>query len=206
MQFVTSDTHFFHQELLGQNDFAPRPFNSLAEEHLVLVNAWNARVGELDTVYHLGDVALLNHMRPVKDAYQKTLAILSALHGHIVLVKGNHDTRDMLKFLAKNNYDLADGHPKFVFHDVGLIVKAHHHQFFLTHYPMMFGKTDSSINLHGHIHHYSVAVPENINVGVDSADLDYLMQTERPAWGTPLSLDELDIIIQRKHDAFAKGR
>ena len=132
MQFVTSDTHFFHQELLGQNDFAPRPFNSLAEEHLVLVNAWNARVGELDTVYH--------------------------------------------------------------------------HQFFLTHYPMMFGKTDSSINLHGHIHHYSVAVPENINVGVDSADLDYLMQTERPAWGTPLSLDELDIIIQRKHDAFAKGR
>lgn len=101
---------------------------------------------------------------------------------------------------------LSDGKPKYEFEDVGRIIKANHHQFFLTHYPMMFGQTPSSINLHGHIHHYSVPVQENINVGVDSADLDYLMADERPAWSTPLTMNEIELIIQRKHDDFAKRR
>ncbi|MDR3190053.1 MAG: metallophosphoesterase [Lactobacillaceae bacterium] len=206
MEFFIADTHFFHAELLTSRNFSPRPFDFLEEEHPAMIQAWNARVGELDTVYHLGDVAMLNHIKPPKEAYALTLELLMQLNGHIVLIKGNHDTRDMLKYLTKHNPLLSDGLPKFSFNDVGVIIKANHHQFFLTHYPLMFGRTDSSINLHGHIHHYSVGVQENINVGVDSADLDYLMTNERPVWGSPLNLAEIELMIQRKHDAFAKGR
>lgn len=71
---------------------------------------------------------------------------------------------------------------------------------------MILGQTQNSINLHGHIHHTMVAIPENINVGVDSADLDYLPADKKPIWGSPLSLEEVEVIMQRKHDDFAKRR
>jgi len=206
MQFFIADTHFFHAELLTSQHFSPRPFNFIEEEHPAMIAAWNARVSPTDTVYHLGDIAMLNHVKPPKHGYQLTLDLLNQLNGQIVLIKGNHDSRDMFKYLAAHNPVLEDGRPKFIFHDVGIILKANHHQFFLTHYPMLFGQTASSINLHGHIHHSSVPIQENINIGVDSADLDYLMTDERPTWGSPLNLTEIELMIQRKHDDFAKRR
>jgi calcineurin-like phosphoesterase family protein len=206
MEYFISDTHFFHEELLTSNNFAPRPYTDLAEEHAGMIKAWNDRVADKDTVYHLGDIAMMNKIKPVTRAHELVLEILMQLNGHIVFVKGNHDSRAQIKFLEAHNPLMADGKPKFTFHDVGLIMKANHHQFFLTHYPMMFGQTPSSINLHGHIHHYMVNIPENINVGVDSLDLDYLVNDERPVWGTPLSMAEIELIIQRKHDDFAKRR
>lgn len=206
MQYFTADTHFYHENLLQSQHFSPRPYNYLADFHTGMIKAWNERVTDDDIVYHLGDVALLNQIKPAKQGFELVLEMLQQLHGQIQLVKGNHDSRDMIKFLTKHNYQLANGNDKFVFHDVGLIIKANRHQFFLTHYPLMFGQTVSSINLHGHIHHNMVNVPENINVGVDSLDLDYLMADERPTWGTPLNLGEIELMIQRKHDDFAKRR
>ncbi|MCM0583002.1 metallophosphoesterase [Weissella diestrammenae] len=206
MQYFISDTHFFHAELLTSQHFSPRPFTHIEAEHLAMMTAWNEQVKPTDTVYHLGDIALLNGIKPARKGYQMVLELLYALNGHLIFIKGNHDTRDLFKFLSVHNQILADGQPKFVFHDVGIILKANHHQFFLTHYPILFGKTQSSINLHGHIHHASVPIQENINIGVDSADLDYLTALERPPFGTPLSLKMIERIIQRKHDAFAKMR
>lgn len=204
MQYFISDTHFFHAELLQSKHFSPRPFDFLEEEHPAMISAWNARVGEKDTVYHLGDIAMLNHIKPVNQGYELVADILGQLNGHIIFIKGNHDTRDLIKYLSKHNPILDDGQPKYAFHDVGVLVKANHHQLFLTHYPMLFGQTQNSINLHGHIHHSMVNIPENINVAVDSLDLDYFFEDERPVFGTPLSLDEIAILIQRKHDDFAK--
>ncbi|MFR4253687.1 MAG: metallophosphatase [Weissella confusa] len=206
MEFFTSDTHFFHEELLQSNNFAPRPFDFLADEHPAMIKAWNDRVGETDTVYHLGDIAMVNHVRPARKGHEMIAEILEQLNGHIVIIKGNHDSRALFKYLAAHNPVLSDGKPKYEFEDVGRVIKANHHQFFLTHYPMLFGQTPSSINLHGHIHHTMVAIPENINVGVDSTDLDYLMADERPVWSTPLNFNEIETIIQRKHDDFAKRR
>lgn len=204
MDYFTADTHFYHEVLLQSKNFSPRPYDTIADLHAGIIAAWNARITDDDVVYHLGDVAFLNKIKPVTAGYQMVLEILQSLHGQIQLVKGNHDTRNFLKFLAKHNYKLPNGKDKFVFHDVGLILKANGHQFFLTHYPLIFGQTQNSINLHGHIHHSMVNIPENINVGVDSADLDYLFTNERPAWGSPLNLAELEAIIRAKHDDFAK--
>lgn len=204
MNYFTADLHFFHEQLLQSEHFSPRPYDNLKDEHQGLQEAWNSRVTEQDTVYHLGDLAFLNKIKPVKKGYQALFELLLTLHGQIVLIKGNHDTRDLFKFLQHQQFVLADGRPKFEFHDVGMILKANHHQFFLTHYPLILGPTASSVNLHGHIHHSQVAIGENINVGIDSADLEYLQVDERPIWGAPLNLAEIEIILERKHHQLSK--
>lgn len=200
MKFVTSDTHFYHDSLLGMNDFAPRPFENVAAMNESIIDHWNEKVGENDVVYHLGDIALY-FVKPPKKAYQAVLEILNQLHGHLVLIKGNHDSRAFFKFLANHNYDLA-GKPKFEFHDVGVLLKYNHRQYYLTHYPMMLGIAPQIINLHGHIHHYAVPVKENINVGIDSPELDYL--SHRPQFGAPLNFDEVEEMIEKKFEVLAK--
>lgn len=198
MEYFTADLHFFHEQLLQSEHFSPRPYDNLQDEHQGLQQAWNTRVTENDTVYHLGDLAFLNKIKPVKKGYKALYELLLSLNGQIVLIKGNHDTRDLFKYLQNQHATLSDDRPKFKFHDVGMIVKANHHQFFLTHYPLILGPTASSVNLHGHIHHSQVAIAENINVGIDSSDLEYLNSDERPTWGTPLNLTEIEMILDKK--------
>lgn len=85
---------------------------------------------------------------------------------------------------------------KFTFIDVGLILKLNHYQLFLTHYPLLVGPSKNRVNVHGHIHHSSVNSPWNINVGVDSADIDYLIN--KLPFGTPISEKNLFKIIEAK--------
>ncbi len=146
MKFCTSDTHFFHDNLLGTNKFAPRPFNNVNEMNQTIINNWNDKVGENDIVYHLGDIALY--------------------------------------------------FTKFQFHDVGVLLKYNHRQYYLTHYPLMLGIAPQIINLHGHIHHYSVPIKENINIGVDAPELDYL--ENKPKFGAPLNFHEIEEIVAQK--------
>ena len=91
---------------------------------------------------------------------------------------------------------LPDGRMKFTFIDVGLILKLNHYQLFLTHYPLLVGPSKNRVNVHGHIHHSSVNSPWNINVGVDSADIDYLIN--KLPFGTPISEKNLFKIIEAK--------
>ncbi len=161
MQFVTADTHFLDEHLLGIDDFAPRPFLTVDQMDQSIIKNWNERVGENDIVYHLGDIAVY-FAKPQVKAYEKVFQILDSLNGHLVLIKGNHDSRGLFKFLAKNNYSF-NGKPKFAFHDVGVLLKYDHRQYYLTHYPLMLGIAPQIINLHGHIHHYAVPAKENIS-------------------------------------------
>lgn len=154
--YFTADTHFFHKDLLGNNDFAPRPFKSVEEMNQTIIDHWNARVTPEDTVYHLGDIALY-FIRPEKAAQAAILDVLNQLNGHLILIKGNHDNRALFKYLAQHNYTYG-GKPKFQFHDVGAVIKVNHCQYYMTHYPMMMGIVKQIINLHGHIHHYSVFI------------------------------------------------
>lgn len=47
MEYVISDTHFFHEQLLGVDQFAPRPYQTVEEMDQVMVEAWNARVRKM---------------------------------------------------------------------------------------------------------------------------------------------------------------
>ncbi|MHA8262799.1 metallophosphatase [Lactobacillaceae bacterium Melli_B3] len=200
MNYFTADTHFFHKDILGMNQFAPRPFKDVGEMNQTIVKNWNQRVNPTDTVYHLGDIELY-FIKPARAAYQACLEILNQLNGNLILIKGNHDSRDFFKFLNHHNYTV-NGKPKFQFQDVGALIKFDHRQYYLTHYPMMLGIVKQIINLHGHIHHYSVPIKENINVGIDSPELDYLHYSI--PFGTPLSESDIEEIIDKKAIDLAK--
>jgi calcineurin-like phosphoesterase family protein len=200
MRYFTSDTHFYHDHLLGRSQFAPRPFLTVEDMNQTIIDNWNRVVTEDDTVYHLGDIALY-FTKPARKSEEAVLKILNELHGHLVLIKGNHDNRALFKFLAQNNYTYG-GKPKFEFHDVGVLIKYDHRQYYLTHYPIMLGIAPQIINLHGHIHHYAVPAKENINVGVDTPEVDYLAQ--KPAFGTPFSFAQIEEMVEGKWVDYAK--
>lgn len=79
-RFFSSDAHFDHANII---DLCARPFGSVEEMNLSLVERWNAVVGDEDEVWCLGDVAL--------GKGTSGLAWASLLNGHKILVPGNHD-------------------------------------------------------------------------------------------------------------------
>lgn len=202
MMFVVSDTHFFDHNLLGMDKFAPRPFTTVEQMNQTIIDHWNARVSETDLVYHLGDIAV-NYTKPPRIGDEQVFEVLKELHGRLVLIKGNHDRRDLFKYLARHNY-LVSGKPKFEFHDVGKLIKYNHQQLYMTHYPMMLGIAPQILNLHGHIHHYMVPTDTNINVGIDAPELDFLRP--KPAFGAPILLREVDEIANKKKDMIKKSQ
>jgi calcineurin-like phosphoesterase family protein len=129
--FLISDTHFGHRgvcEFMGRSGTKLRPWTDAdaMDEHMI--QAWNARVGPKDKVYHLGDVVI----------NRKSLATLSRLNGDKVLIKGNHDIFQLKDYAAH-------------FRDI----RAYHvvNGMILSHVPLhpsalyRFGT-----NIHGHLH------------------------------------------------------
>ena len=199
MNFFISDMHFFHKNLLGKNDFAPRLFASVEEMNQQLIDSWNKVVKETDHVYHLGDLAM--HPQYEKGS-QDILELVQQLNGTIHLIKGNHDSRAFLRYLEKHDPGNKVGSKKFYFYDVGTIIKFNHQQYYLTHYPMLLGSNDSIRNLHGHIHHYSVPIGNDVNVGVDAPERE-LLKVQQP-FGTPLSEDDIEEIYEAKQQELAR--
>lgn len=78
--WFTSDLHLSHERIC---ELAGRPFTSVDEMNAALVERWNDRVSEGDTVWVLGDVC----MGKITDS----LAVAVTLRGHKILVPGNHD-------------------------------------------------------------------------------------------------------------------
>lgn len=193
MNYFISDTHFYHYQLLEPNDFAPRHFKDGKAMNQSMIDAWNARVDDNDTVYHLGDISMRPQNTPTDE---ETFEMLDQLNGHMILIKGNHDYRSLFKYLNKHNTMMSDGVMRFRFEDVGALLKFDHMQFYCTHYPMLLGKVQQIINLHGHIHHYSVPIAENINIGVDAPERDYL--SEDLPWGSPLRGEEIIEMYHKK--------
>lgn len=77
-----SDTHFFHQNILGWG----RPeFSSVEEMNEVIIDNWNSVVKPGDTVYHLGDV----WMGP--STLEEKNSLWNRLIGSKRLIVGNHD-------------------------------------------------------------------------------------------------------------------
>jgi len=59
MNFFTSDTHFYHESLLNSPVFSPRSqFLTFEEMNEKIIESWNNKVKQTDTVYHLGDISL----------------------------------------------------------------------------------------------------------------------------------------------------
>ena len=82
MIYIVSDTHFYHKNIL---QYCDRPYKTVEEMNLAIVNNWNSVVTPNDIVFHLGDVGfgLVENLKPM----------IESLNGHKILLKGNHDMK-----------------------------------------------------------------------------------------------------------------
>lgn len=181
-EYTLSDTHFGHEKMVGESGFVTtrQHFSSVEDMGKQMIDAWNSTVQkDTDTVYFVGDFAMNLKSR---DAVN----ILKQLRGNIVFIKGNHDSEDLRKHIAKDK----ELNKRVEWCEVGKRIKRFKHIVYFTHYPMVLGNRPQLINIHGHIHEEVRKEPNLLNVGVDSP--------ERPIlpFGTPLPLDAcIDAIV-----------
>lgn len=167
MIWFTSDHHFGHARII---ESCNRPFGSTEEMTEEMIQRWNACVKAQDTVYHLGDFALMRK--------EDIEGILARLNGSICLLKGNHDravTKCKLAWV-KDYYELKvrdEDAPK----GKQLIVLSHyaHKTWRNRHY--------GSWHLFGHSHGNLTPEPGSLDVGVDCWDY------------TPVSYDTIKLIL-----------
>ena len=179
MIYYLSDLHFGHENAIH---FDQRPFADVEEMAEQLIANWNARVGDGDTVWLLGDVCFRSRRSPVE--YLRRMA------GEKHLVTGNHD-RPYLEdktFLAQ-------------FASVSRLTETvdNHRRVVLCHFPLAEwnGYWRGAYHVYGHIHH-----------GSRSPAYAYLQGKERALNAgcmcnnyAPATLDEL---IARKATAMKK--
>lgn len=94
--FFTSDTHWGHANILG---FCNRPFANVEEMNHKLIENWNNKVPTDGLVFHLGDFAW--------GGYPFWKNIRSQLNGEIILIKGNHDEKNMTPTAAEELFKLV---------------------------------------------------------------------------------------------------
>lgn len=82
--FFTSDTHWGHGNIIK---FCDRPFKDVEEMNYKLIENWNKKVPQDGLVFHLGDFAWGG-----SDMWKN---IRQQLNGEIILIKGNHDQKNM---------------------------------------------------------------------------------------------------------------
>lgn len=203
--WFTSDQHFGHRNII---EYSKRPFSSVSEMNVELVKRFNARVGEEDSTWHLGDFAMDDRL--VK-------SFLSCLNGVHFLIAGNHDkchachsrhARWARKYIEMG-FDIVEqsvhyqhgGGPFFAFGEALFV-----------HMPPCYAdvtdlrypeyrpdiQTVPRLTLHGHVHEkYKMKIVPSVekillNVGVDQWDyapvsdveIDEYLRKNVSFWGT----------------------
>lgn len=144
--WFTSDTHFGHAGIVFRRPL----YKSVEEMNKDLIERWNARVHQHDTVIHLGDVAFGN--------FTAAEALMRQTKGHKVLIKGNHDQWSMSRY-----------------HRMGfehVLPNLRLGQLFMNHWPTrdMLAVEGCETVLCGHVHGAWAENGQCINVGVDVHD------------------------------------
>lgn len=170
MIYVCSDTHFNHANILKYEPIS-RPFETIEEMNNTIIKNWNAVVTEEDMVYVCGDM----FMGPL----DKINEILDQLNGKIILVRGNHDTKNRLEYFKEYGIEVKD-----------IDYISYKGRFFiLCHFPIaneefvnMVRKDNSEVVvLYGHVHSNAPTgyVNGTYHVGMDTNNL------------TPISLEQI---------------
>jgi len=81
--WLISDSHFYHGNIIK---YCHRPYKTVEEMNIDIIQKWNSVVGKDDTVWHLGDFAFFR-----KNDTDKIKKIIAKLNGNINLLLGNHD-------------------------------------------------------------------------------------------------------------------
>jgi len=161
--FCTSDTHFGHWNICK---YCERPFSSVGQMNKVLIDNWNSRVKDEDTVFVLGDFCFKNTPggKNGEGEMVKAEFHLRQLKGNKICIKGNHDQTNSLHSIIESM------EVKYGGHHINMVHRPEHAKI-------------GRINLVGHVHnHWKVKKLDFdtilLNVGVD-------------AWNfMPITLDE----------------
>lgn len=157
MIYFTSDLHLNHEAAIRMCN---RPFETLEEMNLTLINNINAMVKKHDTLYILGDATY-------KGGLEDANKLISQINGKKILIRGNHD--------RKYDPTLFDDIRDFL--EVHLGCSGQNYSISLMHYPMVEWPKSrhGSIHLHGHQHNgpeYNQRMKEQgirrYDVGVDA--------------------------------------
>ena len=85
MNYYIGDLHLFNRNQTDEGrNYDGRPFATVEEMNQYILERWNAKINNGDTVYILGDMA----MRGKNNAL---LALVAQLKGKKILFRGNHD-------------------------------------------------------------------------------------------------------------------
>lgn len=158
VDFWTGDEHYGHDRIL---EYCRRPFKNTQRSTREMVKRHNAVVGEDDTVYHVGDIAMAG---PDRATYVEGL--MRRLNGTHILILGNHDQIHALKFV-----DIG-----FQSVHTSLIMEVAGYKVVMAHDPSIWNVVSNMdplpIFLHGHIHNVWKSIPDKrmVNVGVDMWD------------------------------------
>lgn len=144
--FVTSDTHFGHDNIIK---YCNRPFSNSEEMNKSLIERWNSRVSEADTVVFLGDFAM---GRGVTE--QLIVSILNRLNGYKFMILGNHDMPSKYSIGLKAIVEKNQLEKVTICNEQIHSFKHGHVEFVCCHYPLAEWdqKHRGSVNLHGHVH------------------------------------------------------
>jgi calcineurin-like phosphoesterase family protein len=168
--WFTADLHLGHRNIIGYCD---RPFVDVGAMNRALLDNWNETVAKNDTIWVVGDFAL--------GKLAETLPLVAELHGHKILLAGNHDRcwaghgrraqGWAERYLAAGFDEVIHGSAK---------VRIGDRTVFACHFPYRGDSHDQdrfvgyrlvdkgAWLLHGHVHERWTRQGRMINVGVDA--------------------------------------
>jgi len=152
MDFFISDCHFGHKNIIRYMD---RPFMSVDDMNLKMINLWNDTVTNDDRVFLVGDAFLCND--------EKSSDILSQLNGYKVLIAGNHDKSE--RTMLDIGFDEYHRELQYSLGDLGIAL--------MKHYPLpdiVIKEKGYDYLIHGHLHRPPHTQGLKINVAADLID------------------------------------
>lgn len=141
MNHYIGDLHLFNRNQTGEGrNYDNRPFDTVADMNQYVLQHWNAKITNGDTVRCLGDMA----MRGNND---ELLAMVAQLKGRKIFLRGNHD--DLSDYRYKQLFaDIMD------YDEIRDSVDGRVYNLCIMHYPVMFwnGQHRGTILLYAHTH------------------------------------------------------
>jgi calcineurin-like phosphoesterase family protein len=150
----TADWHFYHKNIINMPR-TYRPFKNLKEMHRTIISNHNALVRPEDTVYVIGDAAMLG-----KSQWEHLKGIVQKLNGIKHLIFGNHDEFNWQRYL---DIGFASVHSALWMEKDGI-------NLVMVHDPSAYcAIDDKTVILCGHVHTLFRVLRDQrvVNVGVE---------------------------------------
>lgn len=177
IDFFYSDAHFGHDIIL---ELAHRPFSSIEEHDVALIEYYNEIVRPRDNVLWLGDGFLCNAERAQR--------IVNSMNGRKLSMLGNHDRS--ARWLARLGFTVIDGE---------LLLQIGRHSARVSHFPyagtphakgedercleLRPKRRQGEVLIHGHVHSKDIYRDNAVHVGVDAWDY------------RPVSVKEVELLL-----------